>query len=240
MFEPDRYMKFYLNENLNKYIKEVSGGINTDKLSMNAFFKNASYDISINMIDDNITLSGYKCEIITDDSQVKGVNINKIGASTNTLDGIFNKNIFLSHGLIKSGHVKFINKSNNINQTKMIDTLLSSSDDNTKYYEFNVDEFIKIPRIHGDRYIFLCWKRNGYVELFTLERIESNIIELRVPHTGQRKPLTPLQFLSGFAVYPLNEIQNLGRTDEGLLVPPISEITPLQEFDSHNIINDKT
>lgn len=226
MKNKNNYLKFEINDNLKRFIIEANYETtdkNYDAMEIELFLNKSMYDVYFG----NIVLRSCKCEkIVNSDSSISI----SVTSNDSSIVDVLVQPILLNTNTIQQGSLKFINTQySHQDQTDMFVALVSDNlYKENKQYKFNTNEFAKIPAIDYDQYIFTRSRSNGYKQLWKIDCVSDILLTLEKPHTGQRHFYTPLQFLSGMQCYPLDAIKYLDRNEDGLLIPPIDSIIPIE------------
>ena len=225
----ENFMRFALNDNLKRFIKEVDlSELNrTENKTVAEIIKHideSKYDVNVTLYgDSSVTLNGCKCFVDFDHDCV----IVKQQHDVSQLmmhDALGHDDFRISTSGIRSGLVSFTNTLfTRQNETHLFGMLLSEDIYKTNYtYKFNVDAFASIPEIHCNRLIMIDSR------VFELLHFDENNIDLVNPYC-QFCSKNPLQLLTG-GYYPVPDVEFMNRNSNGLLIPKLSEIIPLCEY----------
>ena len=226
----ENFMRFALNDNLKRFIKEVDlSELNkTENKTVAEIIKHideSNYDVNVTLYgDSSVTLNGCKCFVDFDHDCV----IVKQPHDVSQLmmhDALGHDDFRISTSAIRSGLASFTNTLfTRQNETHLFEMLLSEDTCKTNYtYKFNVDAFESIPEIHCSRLIMIDSR------VFELRRFSENHIDLANPCTCQYCDKNPLQLLTD-GYYPVPDVEFMNRNSNGLLIPKLSEIIPLCEY----------
>ena len=224
----ENFMRFALNDNLKRFIKEVDlSELNrTENKTVAEIIKHideSKYDVNVTLYgDSSVTLNGCKCFVDFDHDCVivKQHDVSQLMMH----DALGHDDFRISTSAIRSGLASFTNTLfTRQNETHLFEMLLSEDTYKTNYtYKFNVDAFVSIPEIHCNRLIMIDSR------VFELLHFDENNIDLVNP-CCQFCSKNPLQLLTG-GYYPVPDVEFMNRNSNGLLIPKLSEIIPLCEY----------
>lgn len=208
-------LRFDLNDNLKKFIREVElpikHEVNKPMYELIKHIASSQYEVRLFYTEYETIVVG-KCE---PDIEHCCVAIRVHDDTIITIPGEY----------ILRGEVIFTNKLyNRSNETELIKAVLGTELYETNYrYEFITEAFKSIPKT--------CHYKRIMIDsaIYSIFKFNEDAICL-MNASGYSDNWSPLKLLIGGEPYPIQEIENMERTDEGLLIPNISKIIPLTEY----------
>lgn len=212
--------RYYLNEQLGKYIREVR--IERNKVDViKDYLRELEYEVSVNMnIGENLIF--FKNVKLLPDWEAKAfrLDMNSESETTQTMNSLvdFNNNFKIPFQLFLDGHVsvKTVWYGNMIITDKFVDMITNAyNDDLYGYkYEFIKESFDKsfdhVYMINHKFYTAHMCSPNQYCSEYQLDLTECQ--------TGQSHYVTALELLRGKYSYT----SELRKTEDGLLIPNLT------------------